>query len=272
LGSPCAGRLHFCRPHPQPLLIRVHRLGSLHARRSRFFALTPSPSPTRWERGVGANACSPCRCFPPLPPRGLITRQFLGRAESEADFAPLLKVPPASRGEPGSGSPCWQGEPQGGGRKNCRAMSLAGEGDTGGEGKRARALPQRRKENRVCLRDFVPDGCTLTSSPSPTQWERGVRFPLSRKAREGDTGGEGKKPRLTLCTRWEKSPLPQRFCAEPLYPYQEEPPSPHVRGPGWGIVPKARKVHAACAVCSRRGKPHWVSFSHSMSGLTGLVR
>jgi hypothetical protein len=31
-------------------------------------------------------------------------------------IAPLLQVPPASRGEPkGLGSPCLQGEPQGGG-------------------------------------------------------------------------------------------------------------------------------------------------------------
>ena len=45
--------------------------------------------------------------------------------------------------------------------------------------------------------------------------------PLSREAGEGDTGGEGKRPRLTACMRWEKSPLPQRLLAEPLYPYQE---------------------------------------------------
>jgi hypothetical protein len=32
------------------------------------------------------------------------------------------------------------------------------------------------------------------------------------------------------------------------------------------------QAHAACAVCSSRGIPHWVSFSHSWSGLTGLVR
>ena len=45
-------------------LIRVHRLSSLCARRARFFALTPSPSPTLWERGVGAHGGAPCSAFP----------------------------------------------------------------------------------------------------------------------------------------------------------------------------------------------------------------
>jgi UDP-3-O-[3-hydroxymyristoyl] N-acetylglucosamine deacetylase len=34
-------------------------------------------------------------------------------------------------------------------------------------------------------------GSALTPSPSPTAWERGVGFPLSRLAGEGDKGGEG---------------------------------------------------------------------------------
>jgi len=34
-------------------------------------------------------------------------------------------------------------------------------------------------------------GAALTPSPSPTAWERGVGFPLSRLAGEGDKGGEG---------------------------------------------------------------------------------
>ncbi len=45
-------------------LIRVHRLSSLCAGRARFFALTPSPSPTLWERGVGAHGGAPCSAFP----------------------------------------------------------------------------------------------------------------------------------------------------------------------------------------------------------------
>ena len=51
-------------------LIRVHRLSSLCAGRARFFALTPSPSPTAWERGVGAHGGAPCSAFPPLPQGG----------------------------------------------------------------------------------------------------------------------------------------------------------------------------------------------------------
>jgi hypothetical protein len=35
-----------------------------------MLALTPSPSPTAWERGVGANGCSPSHRFPLLPPAG----------------------------------------------------------------------------------------------------------------------------------------------------------------------------------------------------------
>ena len=46
------------------VLIRVHRLSSLCAGRARFFALTPSPSPTAWERGVGAHGSAPCSAFP----------------------------------------------------------------------------------------------------------------------------------------------------------------------------------------------------------------
>ena len=49
---------------------------------------------------------------------GFITQQFSGQAESGANFAPLLQVPPASRGEPhANGSPCQQGEPNGGGHQ-----------------------------------------------------------------------------------------------------------------------------------------------------------
>jgi hypothetical protein len=41
-----------CRFPPLRELIRVHRLSSLCAGRTRFFALTPSPSPTQWARGA----------------------------------------------------------------------------------------------------------------------------------------------------------------------------------------------------------------------------
>jgi hypothetical protein len=55
-------------PLPNPLL-RVQRLGSLCERRSRFSALTPSPSPTGWARGVGAHGSAP-RGFHPRPCAG----------------------------------------------------------------------------------------------------------------------------------------------------------------------------------------------------------
>jgi hypothetical protein len=51
-------------------LIRVHRLSSLCAGLARFFALTPIPSPTLWERGVGAHGGAPCSAFPPLSQGG----------------------------------------------------------------------------------------------------------------------------------------------------------------------------------------------------------
>ncbi len=51
-------------PLPALSLIRVHRLSSLCARRARSFALTPNPSPTAWERGVGAHGGAPCSAFP----------------------------------------------------------------------------------------------------------------------------------------------------------------------------------------------------------------
>jgi len=86
LSSLCAGLARFfaLTPSPSPTLwergvgahggafplsrrrergtqgVRVHRLSSLCVGRARFFALPPSPSPTLWERGVGA----PCSAFP----------------------------------------------------------------------------------------------------------------------------------------------------------------------------------------------------------------
>ena len=75
-------------------------MGSLGAKRSRFFALTPSPSPTLWERGAGAHGGSPDRAFP------------------------LARL--------------WQRDVGAHGGSPDRAFPLArpaGEGDTGGEGK-----------------------------------------------------------------------------------------------------------------------------------------
>ena len=78
LGSPRFARGTEPRVHAVPPacrgnlkeLVRVHRLSSLCARCARFFALTPSPSPTGWERGVEANGGSPNDRFPPRPLAG----------------------------------------------------------------------------------------------------------------------------------------------------------------------------------------------------------
>ena len=88
-----------------------------------FVALTPSPSPTQWERGA--------------------TRQRFWSAEASASAtcgssASALHIPLSRR---------------------------AREGDTGGEGKRA-CLPccNCARKNRARSRDSVPNGCTLISS------------------------------------------------------------------------------------------------------------
>ena len=69
----------------------------------------------------------------------------------------------------------------------------------------------------------------LTPSPSPPAGARGVgahgsapscAFPLSRKAGEGDKGVRAKRRACPFTPARRKSPLPQRFCTEPMYPYQ----------------------------------------------------
>jgi hypothetical protein len=65
------------------LLIRVHRLSSLCAGRTRFFALTPSPSPTAWERGAA---------------RGPVwSAEALASAWAEASLPHSISPSPASR-------------------------------------------------------------------------------------------------------------------------------------------------------------------------------
>ena len=139
-------------------LIRVHRLGSLCAGCARFFALTLSPSPTLWARGVGAHGGAPCCAFP------------LSR--------------------------------------------LAGEGDKGGEGNKAR-LPVHActGENSPRCRDSVPNRCTL------------VRFvSLSRGAGEGERAAPlahfvGEEPGLRatkLLNPREIAPNSPRIAPSPL--------------------------------------------------------
>ena len=72
----------------------------------------------------------------------------------------------------------------------------------------------------------------LTPSPSPTLWEKGVGHTAARSpspaSRERGTQGVRAKRRACLFTPTRgKSPLPQRFCAESMYPSQLTPsPSP----------------------------------------------
>jgi D-alanyl-D-alanine carboxypeptidase/D-alanyl-D-alanine-endopeptidase (penicillin-binding protein 4) len=62
-------------------------------------ALTPSPSPTGWERGVGAHGSAPYRSSSPaLRERGIIPTAETYSTKTQAIEDPLLKVPPASRG------------------------------------------------------------------------------------------------------------------------------------------------------------------------------
>jgi D-alanyl-D-alanine carboxypeptidase/D-alanyl-D-alanine-endopeptidase (penicillin-binding protein 4) len=62
-------------------------------------ALTPSPSPTGWERGVGAHGSAPYRSSSPaLRERGIIPIAETYSTKTQAIEDPLLQVPPASRG------------------------------------------------------------------------------------------------------------------------------------------------------------------------------
>jgi D-alanyl-D-alanine carboxypeptidase/D-alanyl-D-alanine-endopeptidase (penicillin-binding protein 4) len=62
-------------------------------------ALTPSPSPTGWERGVGVHGSAPYRSSSPaLRERGIILIAETYSTKTQAIEDPLLKVPPASRG------------------------------------------------------------------------------------------------------------------------------------------------------------------------------
>ena len=83
----------------------------------------------------------------------------------------------------------------------------------------------------------------LTPSPSPTAWERGAArghvwsaeasasawaeaklphsiIPLARLRERGTQGVRATRRAHPFTPTRGKSPLPQRFCAEPMYPYQ----------------------------------------------------
>ena len=149
--------------------------------RRAFFALTPSPSPTLWERGVGAHGGAPCWALPLSRSAGegdnggegkkarLPVHACAGKnspcfkdfapnrctliliTEPEFIIAPLLQVPPASRGEPSRAPvrfPLLAGGPLRRGFSFIRAFTNSGcaigiiRGGKGGEGKRPH-LPQR---------------------------------------------------------------------------------------------------------------------------------
>jgi hypothetical protein len=75
------------------------------------FALTPSPSPTLWERGVGANGCSPAAVFSLARPAGEGDTEGEGKQASTPNAkqgrtvrAPLHEEPhPRVAGEGGEG-------------------------------------------------------------------------------------------------------------------------------------------------------------------------
>jgi hypothetical protein len=104
-------------------------------------------------------------------------------------------------------------------------------------------LPQR-----FCAEPMYP--YQLTPSPSPTSWERGAArghvwraeasasawaeaslphsiIPLARLRERGTQRVRATRRAHPFTPTRGKSPLPQRFCAEPMYPYQLTPsPSP----------------------------------------------
>jgi hypothetical protein len=118
----------------------------------RFVALTPSPSPTLWERGVGANGGA----FPLSRRRERGTKgvRAIQRAcpFTLAPFVALTPSPSPTLWERGVGA-------------NGGAFPLSRRRERGTKGVRAiqRACP-------FTLAPFV----ALTPSPSPTLWERGV--------------------------------------------------------------------------------------------------
>jgi hypothetical protein len=143
------------RPPPPSGLIRVQHLGSLRGEQTRFFALTPSPSPTAWERGA-ARSPSPARPAGEGDTADKGTALGFAAWGTDALFRPHPQPLSHSVGE------------------GSRAFPLSrpprGRGDTGGEGNTAR-LPAHASagENRPCCSDSVPNRCTLISS---------FRFPL----------------------------------------------------------------------------------------------
>ena len=92
---------------PKTLSLRSDKgtsLGFAVGRGRPLFALTPSPSPTLWERGVGARGSAPCSAFP------------LSRLAGEGDKADkgtslgftVCKVRPLSALTPSPSPTAWE--------------------------------------------------------------------------------------------------------------------------------------------------------------------
>ena len=64
--------------------------------RRTFFALTPSPSPTAWERGVGAHGGAPCSAFPLSRPAGEGDKGGEGKKARLPVHARAGKIAPAA--------------------------------------------------------------------------------------------------------------------------------------------------------------------------------
>ena len=76
----------------------------------------------------------------------------------------------------------------------------------------------------------------LTPAPSPTAWERGAaRSPSPASRERGTQGVRAQRRTCPFTPAREKSPLPQRFRAEPMYPYQLCPPLPQAGAGDYGV-------------------------------------
>jgi hypothetical protein len=64
VGEGCRGARQCALLTPIPPPDKGTSLGFAVGRGRPLFALTPSPSPTLWERGVGARGSAPCSAFP----------------------------------------------------------------------------------------------------------------------------------------------------------------------------------------------------------------
>jgi len=150
------GCAHFCSPHPQPLSHAVGE-GCRGARRCALQRVPPLPPAGEGDKGgegkkarlpIHACAGKNSPCFKDFVPNRCT---LIPITEPEFIIAPLLQVPPASRGEPSRAPvrfPLLAGGTLRRGFSFIRAFTNSGcaigiiRGGKGGEGKRPH-LPQR---------------------------------------------------------------------------------------------------------------------------------